>query len=243
MRARLVKTPLKGYGLDLDAMAEAITPRTKLIFVCNPNNPTGTIVTASEVEAFMPRVPAHVLVVFDEAYYEYVDSDDYPDSMRYIHAGYKNVLIMRTFSKIYGLAGIRLGYGIGCPEILAPLNRIKEPFSVNSLAQVAGLAALEDRACLEASVKHNHEARQYIYRELNRLGLFYIKSHTNFVMVRIGPHACEVGEMLLKMGVIVRPCDGYDLPEFLRITLGTPDQNERLITGLEQTLVDLRQAH
>jgi histidinol-phosphate aminotransferase len=211
-----------------------------LIFVCNPNNPTGTIVTASQVEAFMPRVPDRVLVVFDEAYYEFVDSDEYPDSMRFIHAGRKNVLIMRTFSKIYGLAGIRLGYGIGDAELLAPLNRIKEPFSVNSLAQVAGIAALEDQACLEASIKHNHEARQYIYRELDRLGLFYIKSHTNFVMVKIGPQACQVGQELLMRGVIVRPCDGYDLPEFLRITLGTPDQNERLMITLEQILVDLR---
>jgi histidinol-phosphate aminotransferase len=123
--------------------------------------------------------------------------------------------------------------------VLAPLYRIKEPFSVNSLAQVAGIAALEDFTCLEASVKHNHEARQYIYRELDRLGLFYIKSHTNFVMVKIGPQACQVGQALLERGVIVRPCDGYDLPEFLRITLGTPDQNERLIMALEQILVDL----
>jgi histidinol-phosphate aminotransferase len=241
MRARLVKTPLKDYGLDLEAMVGAISPKTKLIFVCNPNNPTGTIVTASEVEAFMPRVPDHVLVIFDEAYYEYVDSDEHPDSLRYILEGRKNVLIMRTFSKIYGLAGIRLGYGIGDPEVLAPLSRIKEPFCVNSLAQIAGIAALEDQACLEASIRHNHEARQYIYQELNRLGLFYIESHTNFVMVKIGPDACQVGQELLKRGVIVRPCDGYDLPEFLRITLGTPEQNERLIITLEQILVDLRE--
>ena len=240
MRARLVKTPLKQYGLDLDAMAEAITPKTKLIFVCNPNNPTGTIVTASEVEAFMPRVPDHVLIIFDEAYYEYVDSDEYPDAMRYIHEGQKNVLVMRTYSKIYGLAGIRLGYGIGDPELLAPLSKIKEPFCVNSLAQVAGVAALEDEECLEASIQHNCEARQYIYQEFDRLGLFYIKSHTNFVMVKIGPQACDIGQELLKRGVIIRPCDGYDLPEFLRITLGTPDQNARLVAALEQVLVDFR---
>jgi histidinol-phosphate aminotransferase len=211
-----------------------------LIFVCNPNNPTGTIVTASEVEAFMPRVPDHVLVVFDEAYYEYVDSDEYPDSMRYIHGGRKNVLIMRTYSKIYGLAGIRLGFGIGDPELLAPLGKIKEPFSVNSLAQVAGIAALEDEECLKASIQHNHEARQYIYKEFDRLGLFYIRSHTNFVMVKVGAQACEIGQELLKMGVIIRPCDGYDLPEFLRITLGTPEQNARLVAALEQVLVDFR---
>jgi histidinol-phosphate aminotransferase len=242
MRARLVKTPLKAYGLDLQAMADAITPKTKLIFVCNPNNPTGTIVTATEVEAFMPRVPDHVLVVFDEAYYEFVDSEAYPDTLGYIHAGCKNVLIMRTYSKIYGLAGIRLGYGIGDPDLLAPLSKIKEPFCVNSLAQVAGVAALEDEDCLDASIQHNHEVRQYIYREFDRLGLFYIKSHTNFVMVKIGPQACEIGQELLKRGVIIRPCDGYDLPEFLRVTLGTPGQNARLVAALEQVLVDFQPA-
>jgi histidinol-phosphate aminotransferase len=230
MRARLVKTPLKEYGLDLDAMADAITPKT-----------TGTIVTAAEVDAFMPRVPDHVLVIYDEAYAEYVDSDEYPDSMRYIHEGRKNVLIMRTYSKIYGLAGIRLGYGIGDPELLAPLGKIKEPFSVNSLAQAAGVAALDDVEFLQASIRHNHEARQYLYREFDRLGLFYIQSHTNFIMVKIGPQACEMGHELLKRGVIIRPCDGYDLPEFLRITLGTPDQNMRLVAALEQVLVDARQ--
>jgi histidinol-phosphate aminotransferase len=213
-----------------------------LIFVCNPNNPTSTIVTASEVEAFMQKVPDHVLVIFDEAYYEYVDSDEYPETMRYIHEGRKNVLIMRTYSKIYGLAGIRLGYGIGDPELLAPLGKIKEPFCVNSLAQVAGIAALEDQECLKSSIEHNHEARQYLYQEFDRLGLFYVKSHTNFVLVRLGPAACQIGQELLKRGVIIRPCDGYDLPEFLRITLGTPSQNARLVTALEQILVDTRQA-
>jgi histidinol-phosphate aminotransferase len=241
MRARLIKTPLKEYGLDLDAMADAITPKTKLIFVCNPNNPTGTIVTASEVNAFIPRVPDHVLVIFDEAYYEYADSDEYPETMRYIHEGRKNVLIMRTYSKIYGLAGIRLGYGIGDPELLAPLSKIKEPFCVNSLAQVAGIAALEDQECLEASIEHNREARQYIYQEFDRLGLFYVKSHTNFVLVRVGPQASQIGQELLKSGIIVRPCDGYDLPEFFRVTLGTPDQNTRFIRALEQILEDSRQ--
>jgi histidinol-phosphate aminotransferase len=233
MRARLIKTPLKEYGLDLDAMVDAITPKTKLIFVCNPNNPTGTVVSASEVEAFMREVPDHVLVIFDEAYYEYVDSDEFPETIRYIREGRKNVLIMRTFSKIYGLAGIRLGYGIGIPELLAPLGRIKEPFGVNSLAQVAGIAALEDQECLEASIEHNREARQYFYREFDRLELFYIKSHTNFILVRVGLQACQIGQELLKRGIIIRPCDGYDLPEFLRITLGTPDQNARLIAALE----------
>lgn len=236
MRATLIKTPLREYGLDLDAMALEITDRTKLVFVCNPNNPTGTMVTAAAVDDFMKRVPDHVLVVFDEAYYEFVDSNEFPDTLRYIRAGRKNVLILRTFSKIYGLAGIRLGYGIAQPEVLAPLNKIKEPFGVNLLAQEAGLAALEDDECLRASVCANQEGRLFLYRAFKRLGLFYVKSHTNFVLVKIGPRARQVIQGLLEKGIIIRPCDGYDLPEFARITVGTPAQNARLITALEAVL-------
>ena len=145
MRARMVKTPLKDLRFDLDAIAAAITDRTKLIFLCNPNNPTGNIVTADEVAEFMPRVPGHVIVVFDEAYYEFVDSPDYPDSLAYVKSGrYPNTVVLRTFSKAYGIAGIRLGYGIAQPELLAPLRATTESFPVNRLAQIAGLAALED---------------------------------------------------------------------------------------------------
>jgi len=234
MRAKLIKTPLKNYGFNLDAMAGAITDKTKLIFVCNPNNPTGTLNTAAEVEAFMKKVPDRVLIVFDEAYYEYVDSTEYPDTLHYIREGRKNVMIMRTYSKIYGLAGIRLGYVIADPELLAPLHKVKEPFAVNLLAQVAGIAALEDEECLKASVATNHAGRLYLYREFERLGLFYIKSHTNFVLVKVGPQAGQVLQALLEKGVIVRSCNNYDLPEFLRITVGDPTQNARLIRVLEE---------
>jgi len=243
MRAALVKIPLRNFGLDLEAMLQAISDKTKLIFVCNPNNPTGTIITAAKVEAFMNRVPKHMLVIFDEAYYELVDSPDYPDSLRYIRDGCTNIMIMRTFSKIYGLAGIRLGYAIAQPEILAPLNKVKEPFSVNLLAQAAGVAALEDQAFLEKTVASNHAGRIYLYGEFERLGLPYINSHTNFVLVRIGPQATVVQEMLLNKGVIVRPCTGYDLPLFLRITVGSQTQNVRFIEALESTLQDLGRLH
>jgi histidinol-phosphate aminotransferase len=241
MRARLVKTPLKNYGFDLDAMADAISDRTKLIFVCNPNNPTGMINTTAEVEAFMKKVPDHVLVVFDEAYYEFVDSGaltsgEYPDTLRYLREGRKNVLIMRTHSKIYGLAGIRLGYAIADPELLAPLYKVKEPFAVNLLAQAAGIAALGDEEYLKASVAANQAGRLYLYREFERLGLFHIKSHANFVLVKVGPQAGQIVQELLKKGVIVRPCTGYDLPEFLRITVGSAEQNVRLIAALEDVL-------
>lgn len=236
MRATLIKTPLKEYGLDLEAMASAITEKTKLVFVCNPNNPTGTILSAAELDAFMSKVPDHVLVILDEAYYEFVDSDVFPDSLRYVREGRKNVMVMRTFSKIFGMAGIRLGYAVAEPEVLAPLNKIKEPFAVNLLAQEAGIAALADDRFKEETVAANKEGRNYLYGEFERLGLYYIKSHGNFVLVRLGPNASTVLLSLMKKGIIVRPCDSYDLPEFLRITVGTREQNVRFISTLERVL-------
>jgi len=243
MRARLIKTPARNYGLDLDAMASAITCKTKIIFVCNPNNPTGTMNTAAEVEALMEKAPDHVLVVFDEAYYEFVDSAEYPETLRYIHEGRKNVLIMRTYSKIYALAGIRLGYAVADPDILAPMHKIKEPFAVNLLAQVAGIAALEDDEYRKATVAANHAGRLFLYREFERLGLFCVRSHANFVLVRVGPQAGRIFQKLLEKGVIVRPCTGYDLPEFLRITVGAPAQNTRLIAALEDVMKALGEIH
>lgn len=239
MCGRLVKTPLKNYGLDLAAMAAAITPRTKVIFVCNPNNPTGTIVTAAEVEQFMAAVPAGVLVVFDEAYYEFVDSVEYPDSLRYVREGRKNVMVLRTFSKVYGIAGIRLGYGMACPEVMAALQAVRESFPVNRLAQAAGLAALEDREFLERTVEMNRAGRLYLYQEFERLGLPYLRSHANFVLAKIGPPAGHVYEALLRQGIIVRPCTSYELPEHLRITVGTAEQNARLIRTMEAVLPTL----
>ena len=242
MRARLIKTPLKNFRLDLDAMADAITERTKLVFVCNPNNPTGTISTADEVDAFMERVPDHVLVIFDEAYCELVDSDAYPDTLMYLRQGRKNVMVMRTFSKVYGIAGVRLGYAFAPPEILAPLNQVKEPFAVNLLAQVAGIAALEDEAFLERSVATNHAGRLALYEQFDRLGLPYIESHANFVLVEFGPQALAIQERLLEKGVIVRGCVNYDLCNFLRITVGSEAQNARLIAALEEVLEGMTEA-
>ena len=238
MRATLVKTPLKRYGLDLAAMAKAINDRTKMVFVCNPNNPTGTIVTAEEVEAFMAKVPPHVLVVFDEAYYEFLASDEFPRSLGYIEEGRQNVIILRTFSKIYGLAGIRLGYAIADPGILGPMYKVKEPFAVNLLAQAAGMAALKDEAFLRRSAGENDQGRRYLYAQFRRMGLEYIESHTNFVLVKIGAEALGIQRHLLEKGVIVRPCNGYELPEFLRVTVGNEAENSRFIRSLEEVLVD-----
>ena len=236
MGARLMKTPLKGYGLDLKAMAGSVTSRTRVVFVCNPNNPTGTIVTEGEVNAFMDSMPDDVLVVFDEAYYELVDSDDFPDTLSYVRQGCRNVLVMRTFSKAYGLAGVRLGYGIGVPDVLGPLNRVKEPFAVNLLAQAAGIGALEDQDFLQRTVELTRVERRYLYGEFQDLGLEYVPSHTNFVLVKIGPRAGEVQTRLKREGIIVRPCGGYNLPHFLRITMGKRAQNRRLISALQAAL-------
>jgi len=243
MRGRLVKTPLTAdYRLDLTALVAAITDRTRLIFVCNPNNPTGTIVTADEVDAFMAQAPDHVLVVFDEAYYEFVDAAGYPDTLRYVREGRGNVMVLRTFSKGYGIAGIRLGYGVAQPELLAPMNACKESFSVNRLAQVAGLAALEDDEFLHRTLAMNRAGLAYLYEQLDRLGLNYLESQTNFVLLEVGPGATAVFQALLQKGVIVRSCVGYDLPHWLRVTVGTPEQNARFIAALETVLESSGQA-
>lgn len=233
MRARLVKTPLKDLGFDLQAMAATITDRTRLIFLCNPNNPTGTIVTADEVAEFMRHVPDTAIVVFDEAYHEFVDSPAYPDGLSYVKEGRRNVVVLRTFSKAYGIAGIRLGYGIAHPELLAPLRAATESFPVNRLAQVAGLAALEDDEFMARTVAMNAAGRAYLCREFDCLGLPYAASHTNFILVHVGPEAKTIFQELLKRGVIVRPCTGYDLPEYLRVSIGTEAQNARFIAALE----------
>jgi histidinol-phosphate aminotransferase len=177
-----------------------------------------------------------VLVIFDEAYYEMVDDEAYPDTLAYVREGRSNVMVMRTFSKILGLAGIRLGYAVAVPELLAPLNRIKEPFAVNLLAQAAGVAALEDTEFMERTVAFTQGERRFLTDAFERLGLETVPSQTNFLLVRVGPEALEVQEALKRRGVIVRPCTGYDLPHFLRVTVGTREQNERLVAALEEIL-------
>ncbi len=234
MRARLVKTPLTAdYRLDLEAMADAITERTKLIIICNPNNPTGTIVLSNEVAAFMDRAPDHALIIFDEAYYEFVDDARYPDTLQYVIEGRENVLVMRTLSKAYGLAGVRLGYGVAATSVLEPLFQVKGVFEVNRLAQAAGVAALQDEAFLKRSIAANRAGHRYLYREFERLGLGCVPGYGNFILVEFGPQALDVQERLLAQGVIVRPCASYDLPTFLRISVGDEAQNARLVEALE----------
>jgi histidinol-phosphate aminotransferase len=218
---------------DLQAMADAITDKTRIVFIANPNNPTGTINSAREFDAFMKRVPEGVLVVVDEAYFEYVDAPDYADSMLHFRDG-RDILILRTFSKAYGLAGLRIGYGVSRPEVLAAMNRIREPFNTSTPAQAAALAALDDSDHLDKSRKTNAEGRAFLAGELTDLGLAPAPTQANFVFIPLGGGR-DAGEMynaLLRQGVIVRPMG----PEALRVTIGTMAENKAFITALKKIL-------
>lgn len=235
--ASFVVTPLKEHHFDLDAMAERINERTRIIFIANPNNPTGTMVGKAAVERFLDRVPEQTLVVMDEAYYEYVDAPDYPASWKYVREG-RNVVILRTFSKIYALAALRVGYGMARPEIIHALHQVREPFNVNSLAQAAAVASLEDPEQVLRSRRCNAEGRDYLYGEFRRLGLSYLETQANFVMVDVQRPCRAVFEGLLRRGVIVRTGDIFGMPTYLRVTIGAPEHNRRFVSELEAVLAE-----
>jgi histidinol-phosphate aminotransferase len=234
--APLHLVPLREHRFDLPAILERISQRTKLVFIANPNNPTGTIVTADEVEAFMKALPEHVVVVFDQAYQEYVSRSDYPDTLGYVREG-RHVIVLRTFSKAYALAGLRVGYAIARPDIIDAMNRVREPFNVNSVAQAAALAALQDQEHLRRAVELNRQGLEYLYRHFERLGLPYVRSEANCVMVDLQRDSQPVFQALLRKGVIVRTGHIFGLPTYLRITTGKPEENERFIRALEEVLV------
>ena len=223
--------PLKQWRHDLQAMADAITDRTRLLFVCNPNNPTGTMVSAEEVERLLSRVPADVVVVFDEAYFEYVRSQQFPDSMGYVKQG-RNVIVLRTFSKIYGLAGLRIGYGMTTAEITKLLNRIRPPFNTNSLAQRAALAALGDDVHVAQSRAVNAAGMKQVVKGLTELGLAPIPSEANFVLVDVGRDGRAVFEAMLREGVIVRHIEG----RMVRVTIGLEEENREFLAALERVM-------
>jgi len=231
---RVVVT-LKDHRLDLDAMARAITPMTKLIFIANPNNPTATIVTAEEVAAFMARVPDKAIVVFDEAYFEFAQGPDFPDSIGYMKQGRK-VVVLRTFSKAASLAGLRVGYAVGDPDCVSLLNRIRQPFNVNSLAQVAALAALEDDTHVLECLRMNEAGRHFLGDEFTAMGIRYVPSRANFILVDVGRNASDVYQRLLKQGVIVRPMSSFGMETTLRVTVGTPEENRCLVKALRKVL-------
>src|SRR5213596_3486739 len=233
---RVVVT-LKNHRLDLEAMARAVTPMTKLVFIANPNNPTATIVTVEEVEDFMARVPDKVIVVFDEAYLEFAQGPDFPDSLQYLRQGRK-VAVLRTFSKAASLAGLRVGYAIADPDCVALLNRIRAPFNVNSLAQVAALAALEDDSHVLECLRMNEAGRHFLCDEFTSMGLKYVPSRANFILLDVARSGSDVFQRLLKEGVIVRPMSSFGMETALRVTIGTPEENRRLIKALKKVLAE-----
>jgi histidinol-phosphate aminotransferase len=226
--------PLRRFTHDLEAIRAAIGPATRLVFLANPNNPTGTIYKRDEWEDFLDVVPPHVLVVADDAYADYVEDPDYPDSLAYQRRD-RLLLTLRTFSKIYGLAGVRVGYGVGPLPVIEVLNRIRQPFNVNALAQVAALAALDDQAHVERTRANNREGLAYLRGVCERLGRPYVPSWANFLLVDVGDGA-KVYDALLRRGVIVRPMDVYGFPRHLRVTVGTPEENERFAESLAAAL-------
>jgi len=232
--AKLVVVPAKNHAHDLDAMLAAITPNTRVVFVANPNNPTGTTASREELARFVNAVPADVLLALDEAYIEFLNEP--LDLLPEIRSGAKpNLLLMRTFSKIYGLAGTRIGYGIGHPDFIAALEKIRQPFNINSVAQAGALAALDDTKHVEKTRKINSRGLRLYARTFRKLGLEFIPSQANFILVRVGDGQRVFGE-LQKLGVIVRPMGGYQLPEWVRITVGTPKENKRCLEALKAVL-------
>jgi histidinol-phosphate aminotransferase len=229
----IVRAPMKAYGFDLDAIVSRVTPDTRLIVLANPNNPTGTMVRRQELDAFMRKIPDHVLVILDEAYFEYVRDTDFPDSLEYVRAG-KPVLILRTFSKVFGLAGLRIGYGISTPDVIETLYKVRMAFNTNSVAQVAALAAWDDHDHVAKSVQLNRAGLDFLYAGLKKRGVNYVTSFANFVLVELGRPAREVTQALLKQGVIVRPAWGC--PTCMRVSVGTNDQNRRFFSALDKVL-------
>ena len=230
-----VMVMLKDYRLDLEAMARAITPMTKVVFIANPNNPTATMVTADEVEHFMSRVPERTIVVFDEAYIEFALGPDFPETLAYVKQGRK-VVVLRTFSKASSLAGLRVGYGVADADAIALMNRIRQPFNVNSLAQAGALAALEDDSHILECVRMIEAGRAFLYEELKALGVRYVPSRANFILVDVGRSAAEIYQKLLHQGVIVRPLTPFGMESALRVTVGTPEENRRLVKALRTVL-------
>lgn len=235
--AKIIEVPLKDGRHDLPAMLEKVTDKTKIVWICNPNNPTGTIVTKDELDAFMAKVPAHVLVVLDEAYCEYIDDPAYPNGIEYVKR-YPNVISLRTFSKIYGLASLRIGYGIGTPEIIRYINQVREPFNTTRYAQAAAKAALEDTAFIAECRQRNAEGLAYLKAEFDRLGLRYFEPYGNFVMFDTGIPSQKVFDALLRKGIISR-ARWTHYPTHIRITVGSAEQNRKFIEALEQVLQEL----
>ena len=229
---RTIETPSPDYQQNLDAALEAITPKTRLIFIPNPNNPTGTLVSQGAIERFMSRIPDSIIVVFDEAYFEFLD--DPPDTLRYVRER-RNVVVLRTFSKVHGLAGLRIGYGIARRDLIEILHKTRQPFNVNSIAQAGAIAALDDEAYLRETKRIVDQGLAFLQQQFAEMRIPFVRAVANFVMVNVGD-GCAVFEKLLQRKIIVRPLKGYGLPEWVRISVGTMEQNKKLIAALKDVL-------
>ena len=233
---KLVEVPAKDYGQNLEATLEAVTENTRMIFVANPNNPTGTWVSKSALTAFLDQVREDILVVLDEAYFEYVTELEYPNGMDLIRQ-HNNLVVTRTFSKTYGLAGLRIGYAISRPDIADLMNRVRQPFNVNSMSLAAALVALDDQEYIGESVRLNTEGMAFLRKSCDEMGIGYIKSVANFLSIDVGGDATPIYEALLREGVIVRPIGIYGLPNHLRVTIGLPEENARFLAALRRFLM------
>jgi len=229
---RTIETPSPDYQQNLDAALEAITPKTRLIFIPNPNNPTGTLVSQGAIERFMSRIPDSIIVVFDEAYFEFLD--DPPDTLWYVRER-RNVVVLRTFSKVHGLAGLRIGYGIAPRDLIEILHKTRQPFNVNSIAQAGAIAALDDEAYLRETKRIVDQGLAFLQQQFAEMRIPFVPAVANFVMVNVGD-GCAVFEKLLQRKIIVRPLKGYGLPEWVRISVGTMEENKKLIAALKDVL-------
>ncbi|HCR91253.1 MAG TPA: histidinol-phosphate transaminase [Prolixibacteraceae bacterium] len=234
--ARAIAVAEKNLKADIDAILVAITDKTKIIFIANPNNPTGTYVTHDHVLRFLDRVPKHVIVCFDEAYFDFVEATDFPRTLEWVREKRKNIILMRTFSKSYGLAGLRIGYGMGAPDVMEYLHKIRQPFNVNAIAQAAATAALDDRFFLWRTKHMVSQGRKFFYRRLPKLGVEYVPSQGNFILMNTGRPANELFQALLRKGVIIRSMKAYGLDTWIRVTIGRRSQNAHFYRVLKNFL-------
>ncbi len=233
--AKIKVVPMRYFKYDLKAMKDAVTKNTKVVFIANPDNPNGTYVTRYELEDFLKGLPSETIVFLDEAYFDFVEEQNYPNSLDYL--GKNNLIVTRTFSKSYGLAGLRVGYGISSPEIIKYMEAVREPFNVNSLAQIGAIGALKDKDFLARSKKAVREGKKFLYSELKAIGIRYVPSVTNFILIELGPKSGEITEKLLKKGVIIRNMKAWGLENFIRVTIGKDSENKRFIKELKKIIL------
>ncbi|MBW1797799.1 MAG: histidinol-phosphate transaminase [Deltaproteobacteria bacterium] len=232
---RITSVPLSNFRIDLNRMAEAITPETKVVFICNPNNPTGSVLSMDDMRNFMERIPDDIIVALDEAYIEFVSDENAANGLDLL-SDYPLLFVLRTFSKVYGLAGLRIGYGFASEKLVDYINRIRQPFNAGTLAQAAATAALEDVEFVSRTLKLVSDGLSYLYNELDDMGIEYIPSQTNFFLINVPDGGKKIFERMLKQGVIVRAMDAYGLPDYIRINAGLPEENERFIKTLKKVL-------